>query len=145
MFSTQLSVRKIRGVRESPMARMTADRKLKNIIVLAPRKLMTAKVVASGSSSSGVCIRRSAGPASSGAATVSTTLVAADRTAPAATDRRTAAWSPAPNACAVGIAKPFVMPHAKPSRRNSSAPVAPTAARESTPSTRPTTTASAAW
>ena len=25
---------------------------------------------------------------------------------PAATDRRTAAWSPAPNACAVGMAKP---------------------------------------
>ena len=59
-------VRKIRGVRESPIARMIADRKLKNIVVLAPRKLMTAKVVASGSSSSGVCSSRSAGPASSG-------------------------------------------------------------------------------
>ena len=138
-------VRKTSGVRESPIARMIADRKLKNIIVLAPRKLITANVVASGSSSSGVCSSRSAGPASSGATTVSTALVAADRTVPAATDRRTAAWSPAPNACAVGIAKPFVMPHAKPSRRNSSAPVAPTAASESTPRTRPTTTASAAW
>ena len=61
-FRTQLRVRKTSGVRESPIARMIADRKLKNIIVLAPRKLMTAKVVASGSSSSGVCSRRSAGP-----------------------------------------------------------------------------------
>jgi len=54
-------------------------------------------------------------------------------TVPVATERRTAAWSPAPKACAVGIAKPLVMPQTKPSSRNIMLPVAPTAARASTP------------
>ena len=57
--------------------------------MLAPRKLTTANVVAMGSSSAGVCSARSAGPASSGAPTVSTTLVAAVSIVPAATERRT--------------------------------------------------------
>ena len=127
------------------MARMIAARKLKAIIVLAPRKETTANVVACGKSSSGVRSRRSVGAASNGASTVRTMLVAAVSTVPVATERRTAGPSPAPNACAVGIANPVVMPHAKPRSRNRRLPVAPTAARASTPSTRPTTIASTTW
>ncbi len=145
MLRPQQTARNTRGVRESPMARTIAARKLKNIVVTAPAKLTVAKVRAWGTSSGGVWSRVSAGPVARRATAVRTTLAAAVRTAPVATERRTAAASPAPNACAVGIAKPDVMPHAKPSSRNSRLPVEPTAARASTPSVRPTMNASVTW
>ena len=108
----------------------------------APTKLTWANTVASSMSSGGVCSRCRAGPASSGAPTVSTIVVIAVRIVPAATERRTAVTSRAPKACAVGIANPLVRPQANPSSRNSRLPVAPTAASASTPRWRPTTIAS---
>jgi len=118
---------------------------LKNIVALAPRKLICVKIVASGISSAGVCSSARIGPARSGAATVRITLVMALRNTPVATERRTAASSLAPNAWAIGIANPLVRPQANPSSRNSRLPVAPTAARDVTPRCRPTTIASANW
>ena len=84
------------GVRESPIARMIDARKLKATIAPVPRKLICANTVAPGRSSVGVWRSASSGPASIGANTVSTTVVAADSTAPVATERRTAAKSLAP-------------------------------------------------
>ena len=90
------TVKKMSGVRESPIARMTDARKLNPTIAPVPRKLICANTVAPGSSSAGVCSSCSTGPANIGANTVSTTVVAADSTAPVATERRTAAKSRAP-------------------------------------------------
>ena len=52
---------------------------------------------------------------------MSTALVAAVSSVPAATDRRTAAWSPAPNACAVGMAKPLRHPPREPEQEEQQA------------------------
>ena len=118
---------------------------MKNIVVPAPRKLTTVNTVAWAMSSSGVRSSRSIGSAMSGATTVMVRVVAAVSSVPAATERRTPRASPAPNACAVGIANPEVRPQAKPISRKRKLPVAPTAASAWTPSTRPTTTASTNW
>ena len=138
-------VRKMSGVRESPIARMIDARKLNATMAPVPRKLICANTVAPGRSSAGVCSSARIGPANIGAKTVSTIVIAADSRAPVATERRTPAKSRAPNACAVGIANPLARPQVNPSSRNSSAPVAPTAASASTPRRRPTTMASTNW
>ncbi len=98
------------------------------MIAPAPRKLICANTTASCSSSAGAFMRRNAASVTSGAPIVRAAAVAPVRIVPAATERRTPAASPAPNACAVGIANPEVSPQAKPSSRNSRLPVAPTAA-----------------
>ncbi len=118
---------------------------MKNIVAPPPRKLTCVNSVASARSSGGVCMSTSTGSASSGPPIVMRMLAAADSSVPVATERLTAAWSFAPYACAVGIANPLVMPQAKPSSRNSRLPVAPTAASEFTPSSRPTTIVSTTW
>ncbi len=69
----------------------------------------------------------------------------ADKRVPVATERCTALVSRAPKACAVWIAKPLVRPQVKPMMRKTIEPVAPTAARASTPRVQPTTMASANW
>ena len=69
--------------------------------------------------------------------------IVAEMIAPAATARRVARRSPLPNARATGIPMPVEAPMANPNRRNWRLPEAPTAARASTPSMRPTTRVSA--
>ena len=141
-FSTQATTRNSNGVRLSPSARITELRKLNATVATAPLNSTVRKTVAAPISSGGVPIQAKSVPEPKVPIRVMATAIPALIRIPAQTERRTAAASPAPNALATGIARPAEAPIAKPNRRNWRLPEAPTAARASTPSSRPTTMAS---